>query len=279
MRNDTDTELEHTLPWRMEDIDFTRVDCQRAAANEDLLLLLCAASFIESGSDLYTSNLSQFFHDDPEVAAWLKRDWEPEELQHGRTLKAYVAWIWPEFNWDRAFGHFLEEYSKTCSYEDFEKTYALEMVARCVVEMGTSSLYRAIHACSDEPVLKEITENIRTDEVRHYKYFLRCFKQYNQTEKNGRFTVFGALMRRLMEIRNEDSEIAMRYVVAERYPEHASDAAYIRERLSRVNALIKRNLSAETCVKMLLRPLDLPVKFQPCVQYPLVKFTQHMFFR
>jgi hypothetical protein len=277
MRNDT--ELEHTLPWRMEDIDFTRIDRQRAVANEDLLLLLCAASFIESGSDLYTSNLSQFFHDDPEVAAWLTHSWEPEELQHGRVLKAYIAWVWPEFNWDKAFHGFLEEYSKTCSYEDFEKNHALEMIARCVVETGTSSLYRAINACSDEPVLQEITEHIRIDEVRHYKYFLHYFKQYNQTEKNGRFAVFGAVMRRLMEIRNEDSEIALRHVFAQRYPGDVGNTAYIRERTARVNALVKRNLSAEICVKMLLKPLDLPPRIQLGIQYPLVKFTQHVFFR
>ncbi|RAC79140.1 ferritin-like domain-containing protein, partial [Burkholderia multivorans] len=42
------TETTHVMPWRIEDIDLSRIDRQRAAANEDLLLLLCAASFIES---------------------------------------------------------------------------------------------------------------------------------------------------------------------------------------------------------------------------------------
>ena len=46
------TELNHVMPWRIEDIDLTRIDRQKAVANEDLLLLLCAASFIESGTDL-----------------------------------------------------------------------------------------------------------------------------------------------------------------------------------------------------------------------------------
>jgi hypothetical protein len=146
------TELNHVMPWRIEDIDLTRINRQKAVANEDLLLLLCAASFIESGTDLYTSNLSAFFHDDPEVSAWLNHEWEPEEMQHGRALKTYIAYVWPEFDWDTAFSQFMEEYSLTCSMEDFEKTRALEMVARCVVETGTATLYRAIGECSDEPV-------------------------------------------------------------------------------------------------------------------------------
>ncbi len=272
-------ETKHVMPWRIEDIDLSRVDREKAAANEDLLLLLCAASFIESGSDLYTSNLSQFFGEDPEVADWLNEQWEHEELQHGRALKAYIGHVWPEFDWDLAFSNFFDEYSKTCSLEAFEKTRALEMVARCVVETGTATLYRAISDCSDEPVLKEITNNIRTDEVRHYKHFLKYFKKYNAVEGNGRFAVLGALLRRLLEIRNEDSEIALRHVFAVRYPEKVRDTAYNRERATRVNQLVRRHLSADMCVKMLLKPLDLPSRIQPGVQYPLTKLTQHVFFR
>ncbi len=273
------TDSMHVMPWRIEDIDLSRIDRQKAAVNEDLLLLLCAASFIESGTDLYTSNLSTFFNGDREVSAWLNNEWEPEEMQHGRALKTYIAHVWPEFDWDTAFHNFFEEYRLTCSFEDFEKTRALEMVARCVVETGTATLYRAIGECSDEPVLKEITDHIRTDEVRHYKHFLSYFKKYNRIEGNGRLAVLGALMRRVMEIKNEDSEIALRHVFAIRYPERVNDSAYNRDRASRVNALVRRNLSADMCVKMLLKPLDLPAKIQPGVHYPLAKITQHVFFR
>jgi hypothetical protein len=273
------TDSNHVMPWRIEDIDLTRIDRQRAVVNEDLLLLLCAASFIESGSDLYTVNLTTFFNGDPEVSAWLNNEWEPEELQHGRALKAYIHHVWPEFDWDTAFANFFEEYSKTCSVEQFEKSRALEMVARCVVETGTATLYRAINDCSDEPVLKEITDNIRTDEVRHYKHFFKYFKKYNRAEGNGRLAVLGALMRRVMEIKNEDSEIALRHVFAIRYPERVNDSDYNRERAARVNRLVRRNLSADMCVKMLLKPLDLPAKIQPSVHYPLAKITQHVFFR
>lgn len=273
------TDSMHAMPWRIEDIDLSRIDRQKAAVNEDLLLLLCAASFIESGTDLYTSNLSTFFNGDREVSAWLNNEWEPEEMQHGRALKTYIAHVWPEFDWDTAFHNFFEEYKLTCSFEDFEKTRALEMVARCVVETGTATLYRAIGECSDEPVLKEITDNIRTDEVRHYKHFLRYFKKYNRIEGNGRLAVLGALMRRVIEIKNEDSEIALRHVFAIRYPERVNDPAYNRSRAARVNTLVRRNLSADMCVKMLLKPLDLPAKIQPGVHYPLAKITQHVFFR
>ncbi|MDR5751592.1 MULTISPECIES: ferritin-like domain-containing protein [unclassified Caballeronia] len=273
------TDNTYVMPWRIEDIDLSRIDRHKAVSNEHLLLLLCACSFIESGTDLYTSNLSKYFNDDPEISAWLNNEWEPEEMQHGRALKTYIHHVWPEFDWDTAFSNFFAEYSLTCSMEDFEKKRALEMVARCVVETGTATLYRAINECSDEPVLKQITDNIRTDEVRHYKHFFRFFKKYNQIEGNGRMAVLGALMRRVLELKNEDSEIALRHVFAIRYPERVRDSAYNRELSSDVNKLVRRNLSADMCVKMLLKPLDLPARIQPGLLYPLAKITQHVFFR
>jgi len=273
------SERRHVMPWRIEDIDLCAMDRQHAIADEDLLLLLCAASFIESGTGLYTSNLSLFFSSDPEVSAWLNDEWEPEELQHGRALKTYIAHVWPDFDWDTAFHNFFNEYSKTCSVEDFEKTQALEMVARCVIETGTATLYAAIGECTNEPVLAEIIDNIRTDEVRHYKHFLRYFRKYNKIERNGRFSVLSALMRRVMEIRNEDSEIALRHAFAIRYPERVDDPIHHRERSARIHRLIRRNMSADTCMKMLLKPLELPPAIQPSIIYPLATIAQRLFFR
>ncbi|QYD73003.1 ferritin-like domain-containing protein [Paraburkholderia edwinii] len=269
----------HALPWRIEDIDLTRIDRERTAANEDLLLLLCGSSFMESGTHLYASDLSAYFDGDPEVVAWLTDEWKAEELQHGRALKMYIAHVWPDFDWDTAFKNFFDEYSTLCNTEAFEKTRALEMVARCVIETGTASLYRAIGRYSNEPVLKQITDNISADEVRHYKHFLAYFKKYNTIERNGRFAVLIALVRRLIEMKSEDSDVALRHAFAMRYPERDSDSAQNRKIAGRINGHVRRNLSAEMCAKMLLKPLDLPAKVQPGVQYPVEKLLKHVIFR
>jgi hypothetical protein len=267
------------LPWHYQDIDFSRIDRSRIVDNEDLFFLLCASSFIESGSDLYTSNLASFFNGDREVTDWLNNHWEPEELQHGRALKTYIHAVWPDFDWDPAFAKFFDEYSKSCTVEEFEKTRGLEMAARCVVETGTATLYRAINNCSDEPVLKLLTDKIRADEVRHYKHFFKFFKRYNQFEGHGRFTVLRTLIRRVMEIKNDDSEIALRHVFGSCYPDANPDGPRLLAIAGRVRGLVRRNLSAEMCIKMLLKPLQIPARIQPSVQYPLQKITQHVFFR
>ena len=273
------TEHVPPLPWRLEDIDFDAIDPELVRKNEDLVVLLCASSFIESGSDLYSSNLSLYFAGDEDVQTWLDAHWEVEELQHGRALKRYIAEVWPDFDWDASFARFFVEYAKTCKIENFEKTRALEMAARCVVETGTATLYRAINEATDEPILKILTSNIRSDEVRHYKHFYQYFKKYNAVEKNGRLAVLGALVRRVIEIKSEDSDIALRHVYAERYHKDATTSSHFREMSVRVNKLVKRNLSAEMCIKMLLKPLDLPARLHDRIYAPLAKITQHVFFR
>lgn len=275
----THTNATRSLPWRIEEIDFDRIDLRRATANEDLLLLVCAASFTESGSDLYTRNLVDYFNDDPEVSRWLAAHWECEELQHGRALKTYIHHVWPGFDWDRAFTDFFSEFSKLCTVDQLEKTRALEMAARCVVETGTATLYRAIHAWADEPVLKEITDHIRSDEVRHYKYFYKYFHKYNAIERNGRRTVLKTLMRRAFELRDADTEITLRHAFFARHPETAGDCAQFRPVAARVNKGVRRHLPAEMCVKMLLKPLALPAWLQPVVQYPATKLTQYVLLR
>jgi len=250
------------MRWHLEDIDLSRIDVQRARADEDLLLLLCAASFVESGSDLYSRNLVEFFQGEEPISAWLRDEWETEELQHGRALKAYLGVVWPEFDWDAAFAGFFDEYSKTCSQEQFEPTRVLELVARCVIETGTSTLYRTISEYADEEVLAEITNHIYTDEVHHYKNFFGYFRKYNQGEQLGRLAVFRALMRRVLEVRSEDEEIAMRHVLAALYPERSQDQAFCAERIKRASALVVQGLPVDMSMKMLLRPLDLPAPIE-----------------
>ena len=83
-------------------VDLSRVRHELVRDDDALFLLVASASFVESGSDTYTGNLLQRFEGDEEVGAWLREHWEPEELEDGRMLKAYVAQVWPEFDWDAA---------------------------------------------------------------------------------------------------------------------------------------------------------------------------------
>lgn len=261
----------------MGNIDFDRIDVARVRHDEDLFFLLCSSSFVESGSDLYTQNLIDHFAGDQELQTWLGQHWEHEELQHGRALAAYVRKVWPEFDWDKGFAAFWAEYGSVCTAEQLEPSRGLELAARCVVETGTASLYRALNEITDEPVLKQLTSYIKGDEVRHYKYFYHHYRLYREREGFGRYRVFRAILRRVNEIRSEDSDIALRHVFNQCYPQHLGNETEFRRISDRAQGLLRRHIPAGMTVKMLLKPLDLPPRLQSALEKPLAKITERLF--
>lgn len=269
--------MEHatSLPWTLDSIDFSRIDVQRMRADDDLMCLLCVSSFVESGSDMYAHNLVVHYEGDAEVQQWLAEHWEHEELQHGRALRTYVEHVWPDFDWEAAYASFLEEYSKVCTPELLEPSRCLEMAARCVVEMGTATLYRAIHENTDEPVLKDLTRRIKSDEVRHYSYFYRYFRKYQEQSYHGRIKVLRALISRLRELSNEDGDIALRHLFRFRHPEYLVDKASFRRASGRIYHFVHANLAPEMAIKMLIKPLNLPPRVSTVVQPPLTWAAKH----
>jgi len=263
--------------WTLDQIDWHAIDVARVRHHEDLFFLLCSASFVESGSDLYTHNLVDHFAGDETLQTWLSQHWEHEELQHGRALAAYVRAVWPEFDWDKGFAAFWTEYGAVCTAEQLEDSRGLELAARCVVETGTASLYRALHEITDEPVLKQLTAHIKSDEVRHFKHFYQHFRLYREREGLGRYQVFRAVLRRLNEIKSEDSDIALRHVFNQCYPQRKDDDAAFRQLSRRAQGLLRRHIPAQMTVKMLLKPLDFPARLQNVMQRPLARIAERLF--
>ncbi|MEP7044611.1 MAG: ferritin-like domain-containing protein [Dokdonella sp.] len=264
------------LPWTLESLPFDRIEIERIRPCEELFFLLCSSSFVESGSDLYTRNLVDHFAGDAELQGWLGTHWEREELQHGRALATYVNHVWPEFDWDAAFKSFWAEYSTVCTSAELEPDRGLELAARCVVETGTASLYRALNAIADEPVLKQLTDHIRRDEVRHYKHFYRHFTLYRERQSPSRYRLFRVLLRRVREMKSEDSDIALRHVFEARYPEHAGDIEECRRVTARARDLLRRHIPADMLVKMLLKPLDLPARLLHTLERPLARIAEKL---
>ena len=244
------------LPWRLEEIDFSKLEPERVRNDDTLFFFLVMSSFVEAASDLYTRNLSAYYAGDREVEDWLRHHWEHEEMQHGR--RAYVQAVWPEFDWERANAGFFAEYSAMCTLDEFEPTRGLELAARCVVETGTSSLYRAIHDYTNEPLLKELTRHIKSDEVRHFSHFYRYFRRYRAVETVSRSRIVRAILKRIAEAKSEDSLVAYRHAFQVRFPEIAFEERYYRDYNRSLRRLMQRNFPFEMSVKMLLKPVGLP---------------------
>jgi tRNA isopentenyl-2-thiomethyl-A-37 hydroxylase MiaE len=257
------------LPWRLADIDLTAIDRERVRSDETLFYLLATSSFVEIASALYTRNLSAYYASDEGVLEWLNGYWEQEEIQHGQALRVYVQAVWPEFDWEAANAAFYAEYAARCTLEEFEPTPALELVARCVVETSTATFYRTVHQYTDEPVLREITGHIKSDEVRHYSHFYKFYQQHHARERVGRSKSMRAIVRRVIEVANDDGLIAFRHAFAYRYPQRVFERRHYDAFLGDVRRIMRRHFPVEMALKMLLKPLYLPAGLQRVVLPPL----------
>ena len=267
-------ELE-TSHWHLDDISYGDIDIARVREREELFILVCSASFIESCSDIYTHNLVTNFADDSEIADWLSGQWEPEELLHGRALKAYVEHVWPEFDWNRAFADLLLEYSRLCSVEKLEPTRAQEMVSRCIVEMGTATYYEALHAVCDEPILQDLAWRIRNDELKHYKHFYRYFLKYQKEDPISRSQVVAALWRRLIELQQTDTKIAIRYASKWRCSGREGSPS-LEDVSKRVFGLMRVNYPIKLAVQMTLKPLQLNTRLRSLAERPLAMLARRV---
>lgn len=262
-----DSHLNPRLRWHAEDLDFSLIDPSLLGERDDLFLLVCCASFVESGAETYSRTLAEFFVDDVEIGSWLRENWEAEELQHGRALKTYVRHAWPDFDWDGAYADFFAEYEKLCIADELEPTRGQELVARCIVEMGTTTYYQALNAVCDEPVLRDLTQRIRTDEVRHYKYFYHHFLKYRQLEGLHRGQVIAALWRRATELQRSDTDIALRHAIAWRFRGDAAtrSAEAVKKKMY---GLMRSQYPIELATRMALKPLELSPRLQRWLERP-----------
>lgn len=265
--------------WSIEEIPFADLDRDEVHANCQLFYMLASASFVEITSNLYTDNLVAFYRGDDALTHWLSNNWEAEELQHGAALKRYVRTAWPEFDWEAGYRSFFEEYRHCCAVELLAETQALEMAARCVVETGTATFYRALSDMADEPVLKQLTANISSDEVRHYKNFYHAYLRYHEREGNGRFAILRTLWNRVSEVDNEDAFLAFKHVYLTANPGVDFKPADYEAFRAATRQLARRYYPHDMAVRMMLKPLELRPTVTRMIVPPMVSAARFLFLR
>src|SRR5215472_5713657 len=157
--------------WTLDDIPWDRLD--RSKIDGELVRLVKAASLVEYNGGAYAHHLCRIFDDDPEFQQAARR-WGDEEMQHGRALAHWAAIADPGYDFAAAFDRFQSGYRIDFDTGTSRRgSRSGEMIARCMVEVGTSSYYSALRDGVAEPVLKEICRNIAADEIRHYMLFYK----------------------------------------------------------------------------------------------------------
>lgn len=205
--------------WRMDQIDWDAFD--RAKVDPEVVPIIKAAAMVERNALEYAAYLGSVFRDDPafrEAADY----WAVEEVQHGDALGRWACLADPSWDYAAAFRRYKDGYKiETTRETSLRGSLSGELVARCMVETGTSSYYSALGDATEEPVLKQICKLIAADEFRHFKLFYDHMKRFLERERISRFQRFRVALGRITD--SEDDELAYAFHCGNEPPELGFD--------------------------------------------------------
>lgn len=239
--------------WTPDDIAWQAFDPSRL--DTDILKLIKAASMVERNAGDYTTYLKAVFRAEPAFLA-VAGSWQAEEVQHGEVLGRYAAMADPGFDFPRHFRRFVDGYriplDKT---ESVRGSLTGELLARCIVETATSSMYSALRDATDEPVLKEICHRIAGDEFRHYKMFYHLLQELVRREGVHIVRRILVAVDRIREA--DDDELAYAWFAANEPFDAAYQRAECARQYSRRAFRHYRDKHVERAVNMILKAVGL----------------------
>lgn len=166
--------------WRIEQVAWDQVDPSKI--DPDIVPLVKAAAMVERNGGDYARYLQSVFHDDPAFCQAAAR-WAEEEIQHGEALGRWASLADPGWDFAEAFNRYRAGYQvNTQASASIRGSRTGELVARCIVETGTSSFYTALAETTEEPVLRQVCRLIAADEFRHFKLFYDHMRRYLERE-------------------------------------------------------------------------------------------------
>jgi rubrerythrin len=238
--------------WTLDDIAWTRFDRKRV--DPDLLRIVKAASLVEHNGGDYAIYLENVFQGDPDFQD-AARAWAQEEVQHGQALQRWAEMADPSWNFADSFKRFNDGFKLPLhATSSVRGTRTGELIARCIVETGTSSYYTALADATDEPVLRQICFKIAADELRHYKLFYTHMKRYQEEERLGKWARLRTGLGRILE--SEDDELACAYWAANDTTKHYERKRSIRAYARRAYAVYQPH-HIERGIAMVMKAIGL----------------------
>ncbi len=240
--------------WTLNDIEW---DCfDPAKVDPDIVLLVKAAAMVERNGTDYAIYLGRVFVDDPDFRL-ASDNWAVEEVQHGDALGRWAMLADPGWSFEQAFARYRAGYKLPLDADaSVRGSRTGELIARCMVETGTSSYYTALAEATSEPVLQHVCRLIAADEYRHFKLFYDHMKRYLAREKIGVLTRLRIAAGRITE--SEDDELAYAFHCgnepeSQAYQHERCIAAYMGRAMA-----FYRYRHIERAVGMILKSVGLP---------------------
>ena len=193
--------------WRIEDVDWGGFD--RGKVDPDIVPLVKAAAMVERNGVEYSVYLCNVFRDDPAFQR-AAENWAVEEVQHGDALGRWASLADPHWDYAAAFERYRTGYKLPLDAQSSVRgSLTGELIARCMVETGTSSYYTALAEATGEPALRQVCRLIASDEYRHFKLFYDHMRRYLARERISFPRRLRIAAGRITE--TEDDELAFAY--------------------------------------------------------------------
>ncbi len=193
--------------WRIEQVAWDRFD--PAKLNPEVVPLVKAAAMVERNGDDYAVYLKRVFADDLDFQL-ASDNWAEEEVQHGDALGRWAMLADPSWDYGAAFERYRAGYKINTEVDaSIRGSRTGELIARCMVETGTSSYYTALGDATEEPVLKQVCRLIAADEYRHFKLFYDHMRRYLARENLSFMQRLRVAAGRIGE--SEDDELAFAF--------------------------------------------------------------------
>jgi hypothetical protein len=214
--------------WTLDDVRWEAFDASKI--EPALLAAVKGASLVEHNAPDYVGYLRRVFADAGEKTLNDIEEWGREEIQHGQALGRWAELADPDFNFAESFARFRAGYKPAHFVSDdtvsIRGSRRGEMIARCVVESGTSSFYSAMRDATEEPVLKEIAGRIAADEFRHYRLFYETLVEQPEADLSF-WRKMRVALSRMQE--SDDDELSYAYYCANVGPEEEAQIPYRRD--------------------------------------------------
>lgn len=217
--------------WNVDSIHWENFD--HSKVNPDLLVLAKTASVVEYNSADYVKYLRNVFAGDESLCEAVDV-WGEEEIQHGLALAKWAELADPTWNFDRALIRFRESFQVPLNaQESIRGSRSAELVARCMVEVGTTTYYSSLRDASDEPVFKEICHLIAVDEIHHYNLFYRALPKYLELDPMTKWERAKVAFSRAAEAEDEELLYAYAATNTDEKIEKENLPVYLREYMGR----------------------------------------------
>ena len=240
--------------WQIDEVAWDRFDPSKI--EPAIVPLVKAAAMVERNGTDYAVYLNNVFHNDPDFRQ-AADNWAVEEVQHGDALGKWSMLADPSWDYEASFARYKAGYQVPLDVDTSVRgSLTGELIARCMVETGTSSYYTALGEATEEPVLREICRLIAADEYRHFKLFYDHMKRYLGREKISVLKRLRIAAGRITE--SEDDELAFAFhcgndPVGAEYDHKRCIAAYMGRAMS-----FYRYRHIERGMGMILKSVGLP---------------------